>query len=62
MEVVELFFEIVVLLLLVRDVVFPVDEFEVGCLDVLLELLGLFDCHFDLYVDFLLFYLLFESR
>jgi hypothetical protein len=60
-KVIELLFEIVVFLLLVRDVVFPVDEFKVGSLDVLLELLGLFDCHFDLYVDFLLFYLLFKS-
>ena len=60
-EMIQLFFEIVVFLLLIRDVVLPVDKLKVGCFDVLLELLGLFNGHFDLDVYLLLFDLLFES-
>ena len=61
MEMIQLFFEVAVFLLLIRDVVLPVDKLKVGCFDVLLELLGLFNGHFDLDVYLLLFDLLFES-
>jgi hypothetical protein len=60
-KVIELFFEVGMLLFLVLDVVLPVNKVKVGSLDVLLELLGLFDRHFYLDVDFLLFDLLLES-
>jgi hypothetical protein len=62
MKMSQFFFELVVTLFLVIDVIFPVDQVQIGSLYAFLQLFGSLDGCFYLYVRFFLIYLFLQSR